>query len=63
LFIEIILLDDKLLERAQFYIVMSDLKIIGHGNPVSNLESHFMCALRLTTAFPVECSSDGITTV
>jgi hypothetical protein len=30
------------LVRKQFYFVVSCLKIIGHGHPDNNLESHFM---------------------
>jgi hypothetical protein len=29
----------KQLQHAQFYFVVSGLKIIGHGNPHNNLES------------------------
>jgi hypothetical protein len=28
--------------HKQFYFVTSNLKIIGHGNPDNNLESHFI---------------------
>jgi hypothetical protein len=37
--------------RKQFYSVLSDLKIIGHGNPDSNLESH--CTHRRILLLPV----------
>jgi hypothetical protein len=40
LFTESILHNDKRLQLVQFYFVLSSLKIIGHGNPDNNLESH-----------------------
>jgi hypothetical protein len=40
LFIESILQDAKKLQHARLYFVVSVLKIIGHGNPDNNIESH-----------------------
>jgi hypothetical protein len=40
LHLESILQMAKQLQHAQFYFVISGLKIIGHGNPDNNLESH-----------------------
>jgi hypothetical protein len=37
---ESILQNSKQLQHAQFFFVVSGLKIIGHGNPDNNLESH-----------------------
>jgi hypothetical protein len=40
LFIESILQNAKQFQHAQFYFVVSGLKIIGQGNNDNNLESH-----------------------
>jgi hypothetical protein len=42
LLIESVLLNAKQLQRAQFYFIVSGLNITGHGNPDSNLESHYI---------------------
>jgi hypothetical protein len=38
--IESLLQNAEQLQHAQFYIVVTGLKIIGHGNPDNNLETH-----------------------
>jgi hypothetical protein len=40
LFVESILQNAKQLQHVQFYSLVFGLKIIGHGNPDNNLESH-----------------------
>jgi hypothetical protein len=40
LIIESVLHYAKQLQHARFYFAVCDLKIIGHGNPDNNLESH-----------------------
>jgi hypothetical protein len=42
--VESIMQNAKQLQHAQFYVIVFGLKIIGHGNPDNNLESHCITA-------------------
>jgi hypothetical protein len=49
--VESILQNAKQLQRAQFYFVVSGLKIIGHRNPDNNLESHSISVATILCPF------------